>query len=122
MKSNDIYIYIYRFGTYLGSGITVQYDFGTTRKINIYNVLFLFIYFEQTVVLIFFFVQLYVKILIIIISCYIYKKYICNTFVFPPILHVIKLHILEWPFIVASLRHTCPIIMLSNQHLDMLHL
>ncbi len=35
---------------------------------------------------------------------------------------VIKLHILEWPFIVASLRHTCVIIMLSNQHLDMPHL
>ncbi len=32
---------------------------------------------------------------------------------------VIKMHILEWPFIVASLRHTCAIIMLSNQHLDM---
>ncbi len=31
---------------------------------------------------------------------------------------VIKLHILEWPFIVASLRHNCAIIMLSNQHLD----
>ncbi len=30
----------------------------------------------------------------------------------------VKLHILEWPFIVASLRHTCAIIMLSNQHLD----
>ncbi len=30
--------------------------------------------------------------------------------------------ILEWPFIVASLRHTCAIIMLSNQHLDMPHL
>ncbi len=29
--------------------------------------------------------------------------------------------ILEWPFIVASLRHTCAIIMLSNQHLDMPH-
>ncbi len=25
----------------------------------------------------------------------------------------------EWPFIVASLRHTCAIIMLSNQHFDM---
>ncbi len=25
---------------------------------------------------------------------------------------------LEWPFIVASLRHTCAIIMLSNQHLS----
>ncbi len=35
---------------------------------------------------------------------------------------VIKLHILEWPFIVASLRHTCVIIMLSNQLLDMPHL
>ncbi len=35
---------------------------------------------------------------------------------------VIKLHILEWPFIVTSLRHTCAIIMLSNQHLDMPHL
>ncbi len=35
---------------------------------------------------------------------------------------VIKLHILEWPFIVASLRHTCAIIMLSNQHLDIPHL
>ncbi len=35
---------------------------------------------------------------------------------------VIKLHILEWPFIVASLRHTCAIIMLSYQHLDMPHL
>ncbi len=32
------------------------------------------------------------------------------------------LHILEWPFIVANLRHTCAIIMLSNQHLDMPHL
>ncbi len=31
----------------------------------------------------------------------------------------IKLYILEWPFIVPSLRHTCAIIMLSNQHLDM---
>ncbi len=27
-----------------------------------------------------------------------------------------------WYFIVASLRHTCAIIMLSNQHLDMPHL
>ena len=35
---------------------------------------------------------------------------------------VIKLHILEWPFIVASLRHTCAIIILSDQHLDMPHL
>ncbi len=35
---------------------------------------------------------------------------------------VIKLHILEWHFIVASLRYTCAIIMLSNLHLDMPHL
>ncbi len=35
---------------------------------------------------------------------------------------VIKLHILEWPFIVSSIRHTCAIIMLSNQYLDMPHL
>ncbi len=35
---------------------------------------------------------------------------------------VIKLHILEWSFIVASLRYTCAIIMLSNQRLDMPHL
>ncbi len=34
---------------------------------------------------------------------------------------VIKLHILEWSFIVASL-HTCAINMPSNQHLDMPHL
>ncbi len=34
----------------------------------------------------------------------------------PP--NTVKLHILEWPFIVASLRHNCAIIMLSNQHLD----
>ncbi len=33
-----------------------------------------------------------------------------------------KKHILEWPFNVASLRHTCAIIRLSNQHLDMRHL
>ncbi len=34
----------------------------------------------------------------------------------------VKQHILEWLFIVASLRHTCAIIMLSNQHLDKPHL
>ncbi len=39
--------------------------------------------------------------------------------VFTP--NTVKLHILEWPFIVASLRHTWAI-MLSNQHLDMPHL
>ncbi len=37
-------------------------------------------------------------------------------------LNTVKLHILEWLFIVASLRHTCAIIMLSNQHLNMPHL
>ncbi len=36
--------------------------------------------------------------------------------------NTVKLYILEWPFIVASLRHTCAIIMLSNQHLDMPHI
>ncbi len=40
----------------------------------------------------------------------------------PEPLNSVKLHILEWSFIVASLRHTCAIIMLSNQHLDMPHL
>ncbi len=40
----------------------------------------------------------------------------------PPPPNTVKLKILEWPFIVASLRHTCAIIMLSNQHLDMPHL
>ncbi len=38
----------------------------------------------------------------------------------PP--NTVKLHILKWPFIVVSLSHTCAIIMLSNQHLDMPHL
>ncbi len=40
----------------------------------------------------------------------------------PPPPNIVKLHILERPFIVSSLRHTCVIIMLSNQHLDMPHL
>ncbi len=35
---------------------------------------------------------------------------------------VIKLQTLEWHFIVSSLRHTCPIIMLSSQHFDIPHL
>ncbi len=40
-----------QFGTYLGSGVTVRYDFGTTgEKKEIYYALVLFIYFEQTVV------------------------------------------------------------------------
>ncbi len=46
------------------------------------------------------------------------KNWIC----FGPPPNTVKLHILEWPFIVASLRHTCAIIMRSNQHLDMPHL
>ena len=32
---------------------------------------------------------------------------------------LLPLRIWEWPIIVASLRHTCAIIMPSNQHLDM---
>ncbi len=36
--------------------------------------------------------------------------------------NTVKQHILEWSFILASLRHTCAIIMLSNQHLDIPHL
>ncbi len=36
--------------------------------------------------------------------------------------NTVKLHILELPFIVASVRHTCAILMQSNQHLDMPHL
>ncbi len=40
-----------RFGMYLGSGVMVQYDFGTTgEKTLIYYAWFLFNYFEQTVV------------------------------------------------------------------------
>jgi hypothetical protein len=35
---------------------------------------------------------------------------------------VIKLHILEWPFIVPSTRGTCEMIMLFNPLLDMPHL
>ncbi len=43
-----------------------------------------------------------------------------DWFLDPP--NTVKLLILEWPFIVASLRHTSEIIMLSNQHLDMPHM
>ncbi len=71
------------FGTYLGSGVTVQYDFGTTgKKQQIYYARFLFIYFEQTVVQIttIFFFHLDVKILNIITLCYIYE--ICSTYVY----------------------------------------
>ncbi len=39
-----------RFGMYLGSEVTVRYDFGTTGKKTIYYARFLFIYFEQTLV------------------------------------------------------------------------
>ncbi len=38
-----------RFDRYLGSGVTVLYDFGTEKK-DIYYAQFLFYYFEQTVV------------------------------------------------------------------------
>ncbi len=38
----------------------------------------------------------------------------------PP--NTVNLHILEWPYIVACLRHTCAIIMLSNQYPDVPHL
>ncbi len=43
-----------------------------------------------------------------------------DWFTYPP--NTVKLHIIEWPFIVSRLRHTCVIIMLSNHHLDMPHL
>ena len=33
-----------------------------------------------------------------------------------------KLHISEWPFMVASLSHTWATFMLSKKHLDMPHL
>ena len=33
-----------------------------------------------------------------------------------------KLHISEWPFIVGSIRYTCALIMMSDQHLDVAHL
>ncbi len=40
-----------RFDTYLGLGVTVRYDFGTTeKKKEIYYARVLFIYFEQAVV------------------------------------------------------------------------
>ncbi len=68
-----------RFGTFLGSGVTVRYDFSTTgKKKEIYYAQFLFIYFEQTVVQITIFSHLDVKILNII-TCYIYK--ICFVFI-----------------------------------------
>ncbi len=54
-----------RFGTYLGLGVKVRYNFSTTGiKKEIYYALFLFIYFEQTVVQIIK-IHLDVKILII---------------------------------------------------------
>ncbi len=51
--------------------------------------------------------------------CRIFKEFICKLWWK---ISISKPHILEWPFIVASLRHTCAIIMLSNQHLVMPHL
>ncbi len=53
-----------RFGTYLGLGVKVRYNFSTTEKKKIYYAQFLFIYFEQTVVQIIK-IHLDVKILII---------------------------------------------------------
>ncbi len=59
-------IHISRFGTHLGSGVTVPYDFGTTEKSKeIYYAPVLFIYFENTVVQITIFFHLDVNILII---------------------------------------------------------
>ncbi len=68
-----------RFGTYLGSGVTVRYEFGRKfrEKKEIYYARFLFIYFEQTVVQIKK-IHLDVKILHII-TCYKYK--ICFVFI-----------------------------------------
>ncbi len=55
-----------RFDMYLGSGVTVRYDFGTTgEKKEIYYARFHLIYFEQTFVQITIFFHLDVKILII---------------------------------------------------------
>ncbi len=67
-----------RFGTYLGLGVMVRYDFGTTGKKKSTMLGFFFIYFEQTVVQITIFSHLDVKILNII-TCYIYK--ICFVFI-----------------------------------------
>ncbi len=58
-----------RFGRYLGSGVTVRYDFGTTwKKKEIYYARFLFIYFEQTVVQI---KKIHLDVKILHITCYI---------------------------------------------------
>ncbi len=64
--------------------------------------------------------QLYTKEML---HCVLHKWWshqILTGFWTPP--NTVKLHILEWPFIEASLRHTCAIIMLFNQHLDIPHL
>ncbi len=58
-----------------------------------------------------------------VLHCVLHKWWshqILTGFWTPP--NTVKLHILEWPFIVASLRHTCAIIMLFNHHLDIPHL
>ncbi len=60
--------------------------------------------------------QLYVQEM----CCTAWGKWWSHQILTPP--NTVQLHILEWPFIVASLKHTCAIIMLSNQHLDMPHL
>ncbi len=76
-----------RFGTYLGSGVTVRYDFGTARrKKEIYYARFVCIYIEQTVVQINIKILLDVQILIIDINntiitlCYIIYE-ICFVFI-----------------------------------------
>ncbi len=47
----------------------------------------------------------------------VYILYTLNKIINATLLFLRCTHILEWSFIVSSLRHTCAIIM-SNQHLD----
>ncbi len=65
--------------------------------------------------------QLYVKQMCCTAGGKWWSQQILTGFRTPPS-NTVKLHILEWPFIVASLRHICAIIMLSNRNLDMPHL
>ncbi len=53
---------------------------------------------------------------------YILNKIINATLLFLPPFFMSWTQGSKWLFIVASLRHTCALIMLSNQHLDMPHL
>ncbi len=55
-----------RFGTYIGSGVTVRYDFGTTGKKKSTYAQVLFIYFEQTCMR-----KNKLLILILLLHCYI---------------------------------------------------